>query len=325
MSTRYLLMMLALAPAVLSLPAMNKDFQGRLQATSSSDTIKSNHKDVSTSFAAAPNVVLATPSSSPPAPPAAQLVKLPRVSASMIHEHFGDVAGNCINDDLSNICNSNNGMTDPWLEIDLGGQYQVDYVTLYNRGGSCSSRLGHFEIWLGSSPGARTHLCTSSSVCNPATEAGCGDASCTWDVGTEGPFSLPCANEALQSRYVTILLPGASRVLNLRQVYAYTLPPPTVAPTPAPTSTPAPTPAPSWVLDSANQDCQPSSNWIGHRSPEDCKWWCGNAGYKYAIVKPDHNCKCAAANECVQRNSASNWNIYRLAPTMGDQLGRAGV
>ena len=65
------------------------------------------------------------------------------------------------------------------------------------------------------------------------------------------------------------------------------------------------------ALQSTHLDCQPSTDWYGHRSAVECQSLCLSYGYAYAIVPPDLNCKCASASECTVVSDAWGWLIYK--------------
>ena len=115
----------------------------------------------------------------------------------------------------SSTCRSNTE-DDPWLAVDLGAPHVIQGVAIYNRVGCCQDRLGAFELWVGPSLDNRTE-----QKCASATAA-----------ATVGPFLVECQATA---RVVTILLPGASRVLSLAEVKVYSTfkpPPPSLPPMP---------------------------------------------------------------------------------------------
>jgi hypothetical protein len=71
-----------------------------------------------------------------------------------------------------------------------------------------------------------------------------------------------------------------------------------------------------WHLFSQNQDCHPATNWYGHQQPHQCQHTCTSHGYNFAIVPPDHNCKCAHDCNSHQRINTQqhNWAIYVASP-----------
>ena len=85
----------------------------------------------------------------------------------------------------------------PWLSIDLGAPHRLDSVAIYNRINCCQDRLGRFELWVG--PSLEAHMQHRCARANASA--------------TLGPFVERCDATA---RVVTVLLPGADRVLNLQ-------------------------------------------------------------------------------------------------------------
>ena len=131
----------------------------------------------------------------------------------------------CIDDELSTYCHTNT-QSSPWLSIRIPGNTSwapaspVSHVQIYNRLDCCWDRLGHFQIWVGKSVG--DYNSSTSEQCG-FHYGGAGDQSgrpdAHWTVeapATVGPFSFDC--NQIVGWYVTIVLPGASRTLNLAEV-----------------------------------------------------------------------------------------------------------
>ena len=169
----------------------------------------------------------------PPFPPIEAMVELPRTSArlSSTYYTYSYQSGSCIDGMYTNMCISG-WESEPWLEVDLGSEYHVDMVVVYNPQDCCMERLGQYEIWVGSLTQAPSALCASTTA--PASA---------------GPFSSMCG---AIGRYVTVRLPGSYRQLALAELMVYSepanMPPPPSAP-PA-----SPPPAPRF---------QPFSFWLG--------------------------------------------------------------
>jgi len=155
------------------------------------------------------------------APPSSPL---PRVGAKMSSTY--DASGGylpapyCIDDNVGGpLCHTY--LDAPaWLEVDLGSLYYVTKVTIYNRE-SHWERLGQYEIWLGSTSEARNTKCfngTATSI---------------------NPLDVVCHGIG---RYVTVLLPGEQRTLNLHEVYidGFALPSIMTPPSPTPPHPPSP-------------------------------------------------------------------------------------
>ena len=90
------------------------------------------------------------------------------------------------------------------IEVDLGAQQVISYALIYNRIDCCQDRLGHFELWIGNESQAPLARCAVYDA--PATA---------------GPFSVSCRADG---QFVTILLPGSARLLNLVEVEVYGVP-----------------------------------------------------------------------------------------------------
>ena len=112
-----------------------------------------------------------------------------------------------------------------WLSVDLGSARQISSVDVYNSAGSCGSRLGAFELWLGSTPGAMGTRCGSGDACT-GIDPTCGTETwCTlgeFDAnGTRVFYSrmlgVPCVGTA---RFVTLRLTsaGGSRYVDLNEM-----------------------------------------------------------------------------------------------------------
>jgi hypothetical protein len=99
------------------------------------------------------------------------------------------------------MCHTLSG-TGSWLQIDLGATHTIAQVTIYNRQDCCQYRLAHHQIWL------------SDSSTTPATKCFDGTAG-----NSAGPFKEECIGTG---RYVRIVLPGNSRMLNLAEVKVFT-------------------------------------------------------------------------------------------------------
>ena len=118
----------------------------------------------------------------------------------------------------------------PWISIELQTSTSIFAVEIFNRDGF-EDRLGIFEIWIGDSVGAHcsdsTGTCTSASRCASRTVA-----------AQERSLFIACRGVG---RYVTVLLPGSHRVLNLAEIFVYRNPLPATPPMlPLPPSPPSP-------------------------------------------------------------------------------------
>jgi hypothetical protein len=64
-------------------------------------------------------------------------------------------------------------------------------------------------------------------------------------------------------------------------------------------------------LENKDQDCQPSTDWIGNIGMDACSSTCQGRGYSYFLNAPDNNCKCCSAG--YKTNGNKNFNVYRSA------------
>lgn len=110
-------------------------------------------------------------------------------------------ADNCIDGDVGGkACHTKCGVQSPWLEVDLGAKFDLDFVVLHNRPGRNAMRLGEYEIWVSDQQGQRTERCVSASVPESSREL---------------QLQHPCV---ASGRFVTLVLPGSDRCLNLMEL-----------------------------------------------------------------------------------------------------------
>ena len=121
-------------------------------------------------------------------------------------------------DDGAAMCHSLEQDT-PWISIELPAPSTVvntivSQVIIYNRADCCYDRLSPFQLWVGQSAGDF----------DSATSLSCGVHNLTEPI-TRGPFSFACgagtAEGGLVGNYVTVVLPGPSRILNLAEIHVY--------------------------------------------------------------------------------------------------------
>ena len=121
--------------------------------------------------------------------------------------------GMCTNGASVNLCHTKHTSphtTNPWLSVQLSHTVTVSKVKIYNRGDCCQDRLANYQVWVGSVEG---------QYFSPSTK--CVDATAP---ATAGPFDMACdpATGPHVGTYVTIVLPGSGRKLNLGEVYIFT-------------------------------------------------------------------------------------------------------
>ena len=154
----------------------------------------------------------------PPSPPQPTL---PLISASMSTTYSTTTgAAYCIDGDSTcsaSICHTSSA-NDEWLSVQLEREASIAKVVVYNRC-SLQNRLGHFQVWVGSGPG---EFGSPARLCGEMTAP-----------STNGPFEVQC--NGWSGDFVTVLLPGTNRLLNLREVEVFGAPmPPPTPPLPPP-------------------------------------------------------------------------------------------
>lgn len=149
------------------------------------------------------------------------------------HLYGADRCIDGIDDSVDNFCHTAEGSPETWLSLEMAQRQQVDFVQIINRRTidlsqclDCLGRLGAFEIWVGDRAGVGVEgtLCATATAPAEARE----------------PLMIAC-NTAPVGRFVTIYEPGASRLLNLAEVYLYAASKP-----PPPLSPPSWPPSPTW-------------------------------------------------------------------------------
>ena len=145
----------------------------------------------------------------------------------MSSTHGPFVATNCIDDDeATTMCHTQEQAT-PWISVQLPPSSPVSQIIIYNRHDGNFDRLSPFQLWVGASPGDY----------NSATSAACGIHDLTAPA-IRGPFAFDCTignGSPLTGEYVTLVLPGSSRIINLMGIHAYVL---AASPPPLPPVTP---------------------------------------------------------------------------------------
>ena len=174
----------------------------------------------------------------PPTPPLADaLIHLARRGMTMSTTYRGMVmqsppyqqdfdASLCFDGDPVSFCASQNE-PNQWISLELAAEARVDYVLIENRRDCCQDRLESFEIYVGGSAGDPR---LSDGVVRCAAEHASSSVS---------SLLIDCR---ATGRFVTVLLPGESRILNLGEVYALAEPLPPAPP--GPPAPPAPPPHP---------------------------------------------------------------------------------
>ena len=113
----------------------------------------------------------------------------------------------CIDGNVNSFCHSLD-QDSPWLSVQLPAGSTVSHVVVHNRYGMGQARLSPFQLWVGAYAG---------DVDSPTSSA-CGINNLTAPA-TPGPFAFSCGS--LSGDYVTLVLPGPSRTLNLGEIIVY--------------------------------------------------------------------------------------------------------
>ena len=122
-------------------------------------------------------------------------------------------AENCIDGNPYTTC-STGWDVNQWLSVELLATEPPQIVTgveVYNRQNGYWDRLGSFEVWVGSSSGAWGE--GSGALCVVATAL-----TCTHEVGCSFVHACNTATGPHVGKFVTILLPGNNRLLQLGEV-----------------------------------------------------------------------------------------------------------
>lgn len=113
---------------------------------------------------------------------------------------FG-AATQCMDGNANTYCHSNVYATDPWVSIELDEVQHIKSVEITNRLDCCADKLAHFQVWVGASSGAHAA---------PAVK--CADETAG---ANKMAITVSCA---AHGQFVTVLLPGSGRILNLAEV-----------------------------------------------------------------------------------------------------------
>ena len=172
----------------------------------------------------------------------------------------------CVDGIVPTFCHSHLHDEDPWLSIELDKAALVSFLRIHNRDVG-QQRLGHFQVWVGNVAGLHyvPAIKCLDFVAPPATPA--------WRAG----FMVTCG---ATGKYVTLILPGRHRTLNLGEIYIYGNPLPPAPPSPpsAPPSLPSPPQPPRPPLEPQQLE-GPYNLWTG--------WTCYRLGDMFLYA--DHS------------------------------------
>ena len=137
--------------------------------------------------------------------------------SSTLEPHY---ASNCIDGSTSTFCHTQLDTDWPWVSLQLPTPSTVSYVVIYNR--LPGERLSPFQLWVGASSGDYNSATSTRCGVTNASPGGAGEDLTA--PATLGPFSFPCTgpNSApLLGRYITLVLTGSSRTLNIGELQPY--------------------------------------------------------------------------------------------------------
>jgi len=89
--------------------------------------------------------------------------------ATQSSEGFGRLAGNATNGDLSDFTHTVSGDLNPYLEVDLGSEADLENIVIHNRENCCQNRLYNISIQIRNAEGTVVY---TSDVVNPVEEGG---------------------------------------------------------------------------------------------------------------------------------------------------------
>ena len=132
---------------------------------------------------------------------------LERISATMSYDDCGYgrffPASKCLDNLIyDNFCHSCGNKQDPWFSVLISAGFLVTGTRIFNRVGSSEDRLFPYEIWVGDREG---HTGAGATFCGAQSDRN----------DRPGPFDVACP--AAAGTYVTLLLPGSSRTINMAE------------------------------------------------------------------------------------------------------------
>lgn len=123
----------------------------------------------------------------------------------------GSVTSTACTIDSTNECR---GTTDPWWQVDLGTDFVIDRIQIWNRTDCCKERLNNFRIWVKSSTGGWENFISGSGLH-------------TFNPGEQYPLTFQGSKQA---RFVRVQLVNPSVILSLAEVMVFGSPVPTFGP-----------------------------------------------------------------------------------------------
>jgi hypothetical protein len=92
------------------------------------------------------------------------------------------------------------GSANPWWQVDLGADYNVNKIQIWNRTDCCRERLNNFRIWTRSASGKWEEFAPGLK---------------TYKLGEKYPLSF---TESKRARYVMVQIPSPNAILSLAEV-----------------------------------------------------------------------------------------------------------
>ncbi|XP_016345462.1 fucolectin-1-like [Sinocyclocheilus anshuiensis] len=131
-------------------------------------------------------------------------------------------------DGLSSTCSHTTTHTDPWWKLDLMKMYSVNRVTITNRPDCCESRINGAEIRVGSvssdvfsNPVSEQIDGAEIRIGNSLENNGNNNPICAVISSIPAGFSSTYTCNNMDGRYVSLFIPGDSRILTLCEVEVY--------------------------------------------------------------------------------------------------------
>ncbi|XP_068178912.1 fucolectin-1-like [Antennarius striatus] len=135
-----------------------------------------------------------------------------RGTATQVHcnhglgDAYNAIDGNRDSDFHHGTCTHNEAMSNPWWRVDLLDRYIVTSVSITNRGDCCADRLDRLQIYVGNSK-------ENNGLNNPKVATIASIRS--------GATHTKEFTDRVEGQYVTLMLPGSSRILTVCEVEVY--------------------------------------------------------------------------------------------------------
>ena len=165
------------------------------------------------------------PSMPPPSPlpPLNTLNSLSRIGVTIKTQRYYPPE-NCIDDDTSTLCHSDDrinvppnsppvGGPDEWISIRTNVDSIIKFVSIYNdmRGPDYFERISPFQLWISNTSGSY----------NLTNAVPCTEGNISFSEYPINPYYIECDSINIIGEYLTIFLPGVSRIVDLSEIYIY--------------------------------------------------------------------------------------------------------